>query len=325
MPPPFTLNSKILNLVSEISHILGKLDSIPVSVPEPRLRRKNRIRTIKATLAIEGNTFTEEQITAILENKKVVGNKKEIVEVENAILIYENIEQFKMDSTKSLLKAHAELMKGLIEDSGKYRTKNVGVLKGTIVKHVAPKPVMVPELMTNLFDWIKAEKELHYLIKSSVAHYEIEFIHPFEDGNGRIGRFWQSVILVNHNAIFKYVPIESLIEKNQSTYYETLELCDKNGDSTLFVEFMLNIIFNSLKEFNSEIVGVIITSQDRFNKAREHFEQKLFSRKEYMELFKSISSATASRDLKEGIELGLLDSSGTMNQTRYKFLLQTPP
>lgn len=319
MNPPYTLTAKILNLVSEISHILGKLDSVALSVPEPRLRRKNRIRTIKATLAIEGNTFTEEQITAILENKKVIGNKKEIIEVQNAIEIYENIEKFKMDSAKSFLKAHAELMKGLIESSGKYRTKNVGILKGRAVKHVAPKPIMVPELMTNLFHWIKNEKELHYLIKSSVTHYEIEFIHPFEDGNGRIGRFWQSVILASFNPIFIYVPIESLIEKNQSAYYEALELCDKLDDSTLFIEFMLEIIFDSLKEFDSEIVSVISTSLDRFSKAREHFGKKLFSRKDYMELFKSISSATASRDLKEGIDLKLLVSSGIKNQTRYKF------
>lgn len=320
MKPPYTITPKVLNLVSKISHLLGRFDSLPVSAPEPRLRRKNRIRTIKATLAIEGNTFTEEQISAILENKKVIGSQKEIVEVQNAINIYENIDKFKMDSLKNFLKAHADLMLGLIVSSGKFRTKNVGILKGTVVKHVAPKPAMVPELMGNLFAWIKNEKETNYLIKSCIAHYEIEFIHPFEDGNGRMGRFWQTVILAGHNAIFKYVPIERLIEKNQKAYYETLEKCDKVGDSTLFVEFMLEIIFKSLKEFDSELVGVVSTSEDRFNKAHEHFKNKLFSRKEYMELFKSISSATASRDLKEGIELEILISSGVKNQTRYRFI-----
>jgi Fic family protein len=319
MIPPFKLTSKIMTLVSDISHLLGRLDSVPISKPEPKLRRKNRIRTIKATLAIEGNTFTEEQITSILENKKVIGSKKEIVEVQNSIEIYEGIDKFKMDSGKFFLKAHSELMKGLISSSGKYRIKNVGILKGTKVKHVAPKPLMVPELMNNLFKWIKDDKETHYLIKSCVVHYEIEFIHPFEDGNGRMGRFWQTLILATNNAVFKYVPIESLIEKNQQEYYETLELSDKAGDSTLFVEFMLGIIFKSLKEFDSEIVGVVLTSKDRFDKAHDYFKNTLFSRKQYMELFKSISSATASRDLKEGIELGLLISSGTKNQTKYKF------
>lgn len=319
MNPPYKLTPKILNLVSEISHFLGKLESVAFKAPEPKLRRKNRIRTIKATLAIEGNTFTEEQITAILENKKVVGNKKEIVEVQNTIRLYENIEKFKMSSAKSFLDAHSQLMKGLIDLHGKYRTKNVGVLKGTIVKHVAPKPVMVPELMTNLFHWIKTEKELHLLIMSCIVHYEIEFIHPFEDGNGRIGRFWQSVIMRSFNPVFIYVPVESLIEKNQKIYYKTLESCDKAGNSTLFIEFMLEIILNSLKEFDSEIISVITTSVDRFNKAREYFGNNLFSRKDYMELFKSISSATASRDLKEGIDLKLLISTGTKNQTQYKF------
>lgn len=319
MVPPFKLTSKIIKLISEISHLLGRLDSIPISRPEPKLRRKNRIRTIKATLAIEGNTFTEEQITAILEKKKVIGSKKEIVEVQNAIEIYDSIEKFKMDSGKLFLKAHATLMKGLISSSGKYRSKNVGILKGTKVKHVAPKPSMVPELMEKLFKWIKEDKDTHFLIKSSVVHYEIEFIHPFEDGNGRMGRFWQTLILSTNNSIFKYVPIESLIEKNQKSHYETLELCDKAGDSTLFIEFMLEIIVKSLKEFDTEIIGVVMNSSDRSIKAREHFKNACFSRKQYMELFKSISSATASRDLKEGIDLGELTSVGSRNQTKYQF------
>ena len=320
MTPPHKITPSIVNLISEIAQLLGRLNYIALETPEPKLRRKNRILTIKGTLAIEGNTFSIDQITALLENKKVLGSKKEIIEVQNAIELYENLDQFKIDSGKSFLKAHSLLMKNLIDGHGKYRTKNVGVLKGTIVKHVAPKPAMVHELMNNLFQWIKEEKELHSLIKSCIVHYEIEFIHPFEDGNGRIGRFWQTVMLAKYNPIFKYVPIESLIEKNQQTYYETLELCDQQGESTLFIEFMLKIIFDSLKEFDSEIVSVIVTSKDRFAKGREHFLKKEFSRKDYMELFKTISSATASRDMKEGVESGVLSMSGKGNQTRYKFL-----
>jgi Fic family protein len=319
MKPPYTISSSILNLASEISKILGKLDYISKAIPEPKLRRKNRISTIKATLAIEGNTFSIDQITAILDQKKVIGSKKEITEVQNTIELYENIDQFKVNSEKSFLKAHNQLMKNLIESSGRYRMKNVGILKGTVVKHVAPKPIMVPELMVNLFHWIKNERDLHYLIKSSIAHYEIEFIHPFEDGNGRIGRFWQSLMLANGNSIFKYVPIESLIEKNQKTYYETLEKCDQQGDSTLFIEFMLNVIFESLKEFDSEAIGLTSTPQDRLNKAREHFSKKIFSRKGYMELFNTISSATASRDLKDAVDLKLITKTGKKNQTRYYF------
>jgi Fic family protein len=319
MRPPYQITPKILNFVSEISRILGKLDSLTINIPEPKLRKKNRIRTIKATLAIEGNTFTAEQITAILENKKVLGSKKEILEVKNTIALYEEIDFFKPDSTKSFLVAHSKLMKGIIESSGKFRSKNVGVLKGQIVKHVAPKPMMVPELISSLFDWSKKEKELPVLIKSCIVHYEIEFIHPFEDGNGRMGRFWQSVMLTKLNPVFKYVPVESLIEQNQQKYYDSLEKSDKAGDSTPFIEFMLSVILESISEFDSETKGVIATAEDRLIKAKEHFSKTPFSRKEYMELFKSISSATASRDLKDGVNSKALKVSGEKNQTRYRF------
>lgn len=319
MTPPYKITPTVLNLISEISRILGKLDSLTISIPEPKLRKKNRIRTIRATLAIEGNTFTEEQITAILENKKVLGTKKEITEVKNAIALYEEIDSFKPESVKSFLDAHSQLMKGIIESSGKFRSKNVGILKGQIVKHVAPKPVMVPELISKLFEWSKKEKELHLLIKSCIVHYEIEFIHPFEDGNGRMGRFWQTVMLTKLNPIFKFVPVESLIEKNQKKYYDSLEKSDKAGDSTAFVEFMLSVILDSISEFDSETKGVTVTFEDRLAKASEHFHKNPFSRKEYMELFKSISSATASRDLKEGVGLKALKVEGEKNQTRYRF------
>lgn len=319
MTPPYKITPNILNLISEISRILGKLESLTISIPEPKLRKKNRIRTIRATLAIEGNTFSEEQITAILENKKVLGTKKEITEVKNAIALYDEIDSFKPESIKSFLDAHSRLMKGIIESSGKFRSKNVGVLKGQIVKHVAPKPIMVPELVAKLFDWVKKEKELHLLVKSCIVHYEIEFIHPFEDGNGRMGRFWQSVMLTKLNPIFKYVPVESLIEKNQKKYYDSLEKSDKAGDSTAFIAFMLSVILDSISEFDSETKGVTVTFEDRLTKAKEHFGQNPFSRKEYMELFKSISSATASRDLKEGVGNRNLKVSGEKNQTRYRF------
>lgn len=319
MTPPYKITPNVLNLISEISRILGKLDSLTISIPEPKLRKKNRIRTIRATLAIEGNTFSEEQITAILENKKVLGNKKDITEVKNAIGLYDEIDSFRPESISSFLNAHSRLMKGLIQGPGKFRSKNVGVLKGQIVKHVAPKPVIVPELVGKLFDWVKKEKELHLLIKSCIVHYEIEFIHPFEDGNGRMGRFWQSVMLTKLNPVFKYVPVESLIEKNQQKYYDSLEKSDKVGDSTPFIEFMLSVILDSISEFDSETKGVIVTFENRLEKAREHFGQNPFSRKEYMELFKSISSATASRDLKIGVVSKILKVVGEKNQTRYKF------
>jgi Fic family protein len=202
MKPPFKITPKILNLVSSISTLLGRLESLTVPMPGPKLRKENRIKTIKSTLAFEGNTFSEEAVSAILENKRVLGSKKEILEVKNAIAVYESIETFKPEGIKSFLSAHFILMKDLVTSAGKFRSQNVGIIKGKAVKHVAPKPNLVPELMAEVFDWIKKDKEIHFLIKSCVVHHEIEFIHPFEDGNGRMGRFWQTLILARNAPIF---------------------------------------------------------------------------------------------------------------------------
>lgn len=320
MAPPFTITTNIMNLVSEISKLLGQLETATFSVPNPKLRKKNRIRTIKSTLAIEGHTFTEEQISAVLDNKRVLGTKKELLEVQNAIELYDLMDEFKSNRAKDFLKAHKTLMKGLVSSAGKYRSKNVGILAGTKVKHLAPKPIFVPELMGNVFKWIKAAKDLHALILSSIVHYEIEFIHPFEDGNGRMGRFWQGLILKEYDEFFKYVPIESLIEKNQREYYASLERSDKAGESTDFIEFMLITIKASLEEMSTELIGIINSYETRIEKARIHFGKELFSRKDYMELYKNISSATASRDLKDGVLQNSLEKSGEKNKTRYQFV-----
>lgn len=319
MKPPFSLTPKILNLVAEISGILGNLETIKLVPPNPVLRRKNRIKTVKSTLAIEGNSLVEEQITAILEKKRVLGSKKEILEVQNAIALYEGMEKFKFDSLKDFLKAHLVLMKDLILKPGNFRDRNVGILMGTKVKHLAPGPKLLPELMGKLFKWIKEEKELHPLILSSLVHYEIEFIHPFEDGNGRMGRFWQTLILSQFNEVFRYLPVESLIEKKQKAYYEVLEACDKKGDATEFIEYMLPLIKTALEDYSRELSKMVISSKDRLNNANANFGKKDFTRKEYLILFKSISSATASRDLKEGVELKILKKKGEKNQTRYQF------
>jgi Fic family protein len=320
MRPPFKITPKINNLVAEISKLLGLLEATTLSVPNPKLRRKNRIRTIKSTLAIEGHTFTEDQITAVLENRRVLGTEKELLEVQNAIQLYDLMDEFRSSRSRDFLKAHKILMGGILASAGKYRSKNVGVLAGTKVKHLAPKPNMVPELMGKVFEWIKKEKEIHALILSSIVHYEIEFIHPFEDGNGRMGRYWQALILKEYDEFFKYVPIESLIERNQKDYYSSLERSDKTGESTGFIEFILSIISTTLKEMSSELKGVTNSFEKKMEKAAGHFGEKIFSRKDYMELFKNISSATASRDLKEAVEKSLLKKIGERNQTKYRFL-----
>jgi Fic family protein len=320
MKPPFKITNKILMLVSKISAIQGRIESTGLVIPEPQLRKKNKIKTIQGTLSIEGNTFTEEQITALLDGKKVLGNQLEIQEVINTNKLYESLDKYKHWSVPDLLKSHKVLMAGLIDESGMFRSKNVGVLKGSKVAHLAPKPNMVPELVGNLFKWIKTDKEVHPLISSSVVHYELEFIHPFQDGNGRTGRFWQSLVLVNYDPIFRFIPIESLVKVNQEKYYKSLGDSDKLGDSTPFIEFMLTMILESFEIFSSQIVSVTISNIDRIDSAAMHFGKLEFSRKDYMILHKDISSATASRDLKTALTNGTVKQVGEGNQTKYLFI-----
>ncbi len=319
MKPPYNITNKIINLIAKITEELGKIEGNKWVSPGPKLRKQNRIKTIQATLAIEGGTLTIDQITAVLEGKKVFGSKEEIIEVQNAIELYEGLLSYKPYLVKDFLRAHKKLMAKLVESNGVFRDKNVGVLKGSKVSHVAPKPRLVPELIENLFKWAKSEKELHSLIKSCILHYEIEFIHPFEDGNGRMGRFWQTVVLAGYDPIFAYLPIESLIKDNQKKYYNTLEKCDRAGNCTEFIEFTLNLILKSLKEFSENLSGLVVDSSGRLEKAKSFFGDKRFSRKDYITYFKNISSATASRDLKQGVSDEILKKEGKANQTKYRF------
>ena len=319
MKPPFKITNRIVRLVSEISNSLGRIESSGLKIPEPKLRKRNKIKTIQATLSIEGNTLTLDQVTAVLDGKKVFGPAFEVLEVQNTNKLYEQIRKMKYHEVKDFLKSHKLLMDNLIKTSGKFRNTNVGVLKGSKVGHVAPQAKRVPELINKLFKWLKSEKDLHLLIKSCVAHYEIEFIHPFEDGNGRIGRFWQTIILTYFDPVFKYIPIETMIRDNQVAYYKALEKSDSLGDSTYFIEFMLMLVAKSVNDFSINLKGITLTSEDRLLLAKDKFVKKLFSRKNYMEQFKNISSATASRDLKIGLESNKLVKTGAANQTKYKF------
>lgn len=319
MNPPFKITNSILSLVSKISSLQGNIEATGLVIPEPQLRKKNQIKTIKGTLSIEGNTLTEDQITALLAGKKVLGHENQILEVLNTNELYQAIDKFKYASIKDLLKAHKILMKNILKDAGSLRNKNVGIFKGKEVGHIAPKPFLVPELIEKLFIWAQTDKDVHFLIKSCILHYELEFIHPFADGNGRIGRFWQTLTLSKFDPIFKFIPIESLIKERQKSYYESLEISDKEGESTVFIEFMLGIILKSLEDFSSQIVSVPNTPETRMSSARKHFKKKAFNRKDYMVLHKDISSATASRDLLEGIKTNNLSKKGEGNQSKYLF------
>ncbi len=315
MKPPYDITPDILRLIASISTKIGEVNAKYLVKQSPTLRKQNQIKTIHSSLSIEGNTLSESQITAILENKRVIGPEKDIVEVINALEVYKKIRSFKYHSNKDFLKAHQMLMKGLVENPGKYRTKGVGIVKGTQVEHIAPPYENLPFLMQDLFHYLKDTSELT-LIKSCVFHYEMEFIHPFMDGNGRMGRLWQTIILMNDYPIFEFLPFESLIAKNQEAYYKALSTSDKEGKSTAFIVYMLQIIEVSLAE-------LLVNSNRKLNETERlelFLEQPItvFSRKDYLKFFSELSTATASRDLKNGILKGLITKEGDKKNTIYQ-------
>ena len=322
MEPPYKITAEILNLVALISERIGEINAAHLSKPPTSLRKRNRIKTIQSSLEIEGNTLNTEQITAIIENKRVLAPKKDILEVKNAIAVYDQLDKYKPYDLSSFCKAHLKLMNGLIESPGKLRSKSVGIVKGSMLAHLAPQGKMVVPLMNELFNYLKKDKEL-LLIKSCVFHYELEFIHPFLDGNGRMGRLWQTLILMEKYPVFEYLPIEALIKVKQKEYYDILAKSDKGGESTLFIEFMLGIIKESLEDL-LKTQNVALTNSDRI--AVYHFQIKdnYFTRKDYLRNFKQISAATASRDLQYAVERGLIIKTGDKNTSKYKYLKNKP-
>lgn len=251
--PPFTINANIIDLVSLISEKIGQIST---KQKEPfKLRKESRIKTLAGTLQIEGNTLDEEKITALLEGKRVLGTIREVAEAKGAIELYDKISEFDFRSQNDLLKSHKILMQELIKDNGHYRQSNVGVGSESGVTHVAPPYDRVPDLIRDLFEWLNST-DIHPLIASSIFHYEFEFIHPFSDGNGRIGRFWQSIILYNYKDMFSYIPIESMVREKQNEYYKALEVSGDMGDSTPFIEYMLNTILETIKDVEQKSINV---------------------------------------------------------------------
>lgn len=239
--PPFTLTSEILTLATDIAEQVGRLSANSGFTRDLRLRRVNRIRSITGSLAIEGNTLTEAQITAILEGKTVLAPPRELQEARNALAAYDKLPDWDGHSEADLLAAHQLLMLGLIDHPGRYRDGGVGVVAGRQVIHMAPPASRVPELMAQLFSWLQGSKE-HPLIASSVFHYEFEFIHPFADGNGRMGRLWQTLLLSRWNPTFAWLPVESLVHQHQAGYYQALQDSTAATDSAPFILFMLHRI-----------------------------------------------------------------------------------
>lgn len=245
--PPFHRTDKMTLLIAEICEEVGRITVLQKGSISPHLRRVNRIRTIHSSLAIEHNTLSLEQVTAILDGKRVLGNPNEIREVQNAYEAYELMIRLNPLSIEDLLRAHQLMMNGLVRENGIFRSGGVGVFDGENLIHLAPPAELVSKHIKNLFNWYR-KSNLHPLVKSAVFHYEFEFIHPFSDGNGRMGRMWHSLLLSQWKELFFWLPIEELIQSRQTEYYDALGAADKKADSTEFIELMLSIIRDSLKE-----------------------------------------------------------------------------
>lgn len=253
--PPFTMTEEITNLIVEIGEYVGVITTYDAMRQNPILRRENRIKTIYSSLAIEQNTLTLDQVTEVINGKRILGPPQDICEVKNAYEAYERVSSLDPYSIKNLLLAHRIMMKGLVKDAGSFRSGNVGVYAGTALIHAGTPAKYVPDLMKQLFTWLKQSK-YHPLVRSCIFHYEFEFIHPFADGNGRMGRLWQSLILQRWKEVFAWLPVETLVYENQNEYYNILQKADNAGDSTEFVEFMLGMIRNALKEISEENSGM---------------------------------------------------------------------
>jgi len=317
MKPPYKITGKILKLVASISEKIGEVNAAHLYKPPTELRKKNRIKTIHSTLEMEGNNLSIEQITAVIDNKRVIGSKKDVLEVKNAIAVYDYLDKLNPYSFDSFCEAHKILMDGLIKSAGKLRSKSVGIVRGSKLTHIAPSSEMLKPLMNNLFDYLKQDDDL-MLIKSCVFHYEMEFIHPFIDGNGRMGRLWHTLILKESYPVFEYLPLETVIKERQDQYYESLGKSDNTGESTIFIEFMLEIILVSLEDV-LKIQNISLSNNDRIKLFKTIVKEGFFKRKDYLKHFREISTATASRDLHFAVENGFIEKFGDKNATRYKY------
>ena len=247
--PPFTMTDEITNLVIEIAEITGAMTVSEQLSKNPKLRRVNRVRSIHSSLAIEQNSLTKEQVSDIIDGKRVLGPPQDIREVQNAYEAYEIMTKLNPYSVKDLLKAYKIMMGGLVKEAGVFRSKGVGVYAGEQLIHAGTPANYVPSLIGQLFDWLK-KSNLHPLIKGCIFHYEFEFIHPFVDGNGRLGRLWHTLILAKWQEFFLWIPIETIIHKRQDDYYKALNASNAVSESTIFVQFMLLLIRDLLKELS---------------------------------------------------------------------------
>ena len=299
--PPFEITNQIIDYVAEIAELIGRLNASPLLSTNPTLRRANRIRTIHGSLAIEQNTLSLEQVTAVLNGKQVLAPPKDIAEVKNAYEIYERLDELDPYSVDDLLTAHGIMTRGLVEESGVFRSRPVGVVnsEGHIL-HFGTLPQYVPGLVMELLDWTKTS-EVHMLIRSCVFHYELELIHPFADGNGRVGRLWHTLLLSKWNSAFAWLPVESIIHDRQQEYYAAINASNNEGESTIFIEFMLSAIKASLIQAISTSDETSDGKMDkatlRWNKIQEYLKTHDYIMNADVRELCGVSAATANRIL----------------------------
>ena len=299
--PPFQVTNKIIDDVAEISELIGRLSAHDHLSSSPNLRRTNRIRTIHGSLAIEQNTLSLEQVTAVLNGKHVLAPPKDIAEVKNAYEIYERLDELDPYSVDDLLTAHGIMTRGLVEESGMFRTRPVGVVdqEGHVL-HFGALPQYVPDLVMELLDWAK-HSDLHMLIRSCVFHYELELIHPFADGNGRVGRLWHTLLLSKWNPVFAWLPVESIIHDHQQKYYAAINASNDAGESTAFIEFMLSAIKASLIDaiHTSDVMsdGKMDKKALRWQKIEQFLQTHAYIMNADVRELCGVSAATANRIL----------------------------
>ena len=252
--PPYTITEKAADYLAKIVEIVTRLEYGTGFKRDIRLHRKNRMRTIHSSLAIEGNSLTLGEVTAVIEGKVVAGKQTEIKEVKNGYEAYDKIMTFDPYDVKDCLKAHKLMTQGLVEEAGKFRSGDVGVFDGDVAVHIGARPQFVPDLIKDLLDWGR-KSDLHPVLKSAILHYEIETIHPFADGNGRMGRLWQTLLLAKWNEIFAWIPMESVMNQNRPEYYDALYYGQHSGDSSRFMEFTLSALLEVLQKTNADLLA----------------------------------------------------------------------
>lgn len=308
--PPFQITNRMIDYVSSISELVGRFSVSDRFSNNPMLRRTNRIRTIHGSLAIEQNTLSLEQVTAVLNGKHVLAPPKDIAEVKNAYEIYERLDELDPYSVNDLLTAHGIMTHGLLEESGVFRSRPVGVVdKEGRVLHFGTLPQYVPQLIEDLLNWTK-NSDLHMLIRSCVFHYEFEVIHPFADGNGRVGRLWHTLLLSKWNPAFAWLPVESIIHDHQREYYDAINASNDAGESTAFIEFMLSVIKASLTEavdLRGEMRdGVIDKAAHRRNIIEAYLKDHDYIMNANVQVLCDVSAATANRILASLVKEGKL-------------------